>query len=218
MRFEQLQIDVGFFAARLDGGFRRPGRALRRMACRDLRADLKAARGRCKGRWPRGCRSGCAAELRLHAQNCLVRDALRCPAPSGMRRRRSPGAPGHTGACVAQSAPKQTSATSGLIESKCPSQTVVCSRSSPVPQSCFADADKAVGVLLPGKDGLGGRKAGGRAQNAVVFPHVFRLVSAVRAEVEGGQRALTHAADGAWRSSGCCLPARRRSDIQEFPV
>ena len=59
----------------------------------------------------------------------------------------------------------------------------------------FADAQQKIGMLLPGEDRLLRRKAGGSAENAVILPHILRLIAPVRAEIEGGQSPLAHAAE-----------------------
>ena len=58
-----------------------------------------------------------------------------------------------------------------------------------------ADTAHDVRVTLLGEHRLLRLKADGGAENAVVFQHVFRLVAAMRAEIEACEAALTHAAE-----------------------
>ena len=62
-------------------------------------------------------------------------------------------------------------------------------------------------MLLPGEDRLLRRKAGGSAENAVILPHILRLIAPVRAEIEGGQSPLAHAAEA--RGEAVHAPAER---------
>ena len=171
---------------------------------RHLRPDLKAAAAdaRADGRMNVLRR---AAEFRLHPKDGLVRDALRRSAPPGVDG--GDGLP--HGVKQQQRRAVRTEADerrAGLVGQK-PVADGGLLPLQPCAAVLLADAQQKIGMLLPGKDRFLRRKANGGAENAVILPHVFRPVSPVRAEIEGGQRPLAHAAEA--RGEAVHAPGKR---------